>query len=491
MKKTLLLVAMLVMALAFVTACRGDDDETATVTTPGADTPAPPAAGGDDAADPVDVTPADRGGPGIHEPVDFGGRALRVGCWWDNALNGAAMGWDEPDPAVSTNYFFDRLMWDNAQRVHAEFNVVLENVTLDHEGMMPALTSSVMAGDAFADVVMLGGGMVLSALMGDLIMPLNSINLPNSDLLGPGLYTQKLHPFRGEYWSFMCTRPYLGAMLMGVNLDIINAIGAPNPQELYNQGRWTWDAALDIMRTATRDTTGDGVLDQWGIAGQPGDIMFLFVGSNDGPLVTDDLQVALNHPNTMETLEFMEIIFREGLWEYDPVLGIDTGDWGRNFWAFQDGNAAFWPAVTWGLNDGDLPFEFIGVPFPLGPSNTSGNSTLGGWRQSWTIPFSTAWAPEDTLMIVEEFFSWPGDEPGLKPESEAGWPRGIWQTEECVQHALTAGTRMNRCIGMVVPQYNWIFGTFVNNFANNEATPAQAVETVTPAQQELIDNFFR
>jgi len=474
-RKLQMIMAMLVLALVFVAACNRIGDETT------------PAIATDPYGLPQEEAPAQRG----HEPRDLGGITMLVGCWWDNALPSSAMGWDEPDPATSGNYYQDRLIWENAQRVRREFNVEFENATLDHGAMVDVLTSSVMAGSAFADVVMLGGGMILSAIMGDLIMPLDEINLPNSDILGPQLYGLTLVEFRGDRWSFMCTRPYLNAMLMGVNLDIINAIGAPNPADLYTQGRWTWEAALNIMRMATRDTTGDGTIDQFGLAGQPGDIMFLFIGSNDGRLVTDDLQYYLDHSNTVEALEFMETIFREGLWEYDRAHGFDVGDWGRNFWAFHEGNSALFPATTWAMNDGDLPFDFIGVPFPLGPSNTSGNSTIGGWRQSFVIPHSTAWDPVDTLMVIEELFIWPGDEPDLKPDGELGWPRAVWLTEDCVQNQARAGRMMNQCIGMVVPQYNWIFGSFVNHFANQEMTVFQAIEHHRPPQQELLDNFFR
>jgi len=492
MYKALFVIALLVFALGFATACNRDNEDEAEPTQAAVTPPPPVATNGGNGEDVTgeDETPAGRSGPGIHEPVDFGGRTLYVGCWWDNALPSAAMGWDEPDPAESTNYFIDRLIWENAQRVRSEFNVVLDNMTLGYGDMLPTLKSSVMAGAAFADVIMLSGGMQLSAHQGDLIVPIMDINLPNSDILGSQLYGLPLNPFEGVYLAIMCQRPYLNAFSIGVNMDIINSIGAPNPQELYRQGRWTWDAALEIMRMATRDTTGDGVFDQWGIAGQPGDLMFLFVGSNDGPMIDENRQFALDHPNTVEALEFMNIVFAEGLWQYDPVQGIDTGAWERNFFAFMEGNSALWAATTWAMNDGDLPFEFLGVPFPLGPSNTSGNTTVGGFRQAFTFPHSANWASADVLMIIEEFWSWPAGDPELKLESEQ-WPRHIWQTEECVQHIFTTGQRRGFDMGMVVPQYSWIFGTFVMNFINNEATPMQAIESVRASQQELIDNFFR
>ena len=490
-KASVVLVIMLVAVLVFA-ACNRDGGTTAPATPATTDDPAPPpppAAPTDDGeeAAPVVEEPARQG---LHDPIDFGGRTLMVGCWWDNALPFAIMGWEEPDPATAGNYFIDRMIWDNGVRVRETFNINVDQVTLEYGEMLPTLTSSVMAGAPFADIVMLSGGMTLSAYLGDLILPAADVQLANSDILGAQLYGFTLNRFRGKDLSFAPAQPYMNAFVMGVNMDIINAIGAPNPQELYAQGRWTWDAALEIMRMATRDTTGDGMIDQFGIAGQPGDIIGLFVGSNDAPTVSPTDQYYLDHPHVVEALEFTENIFREGLWEYDRAHGFDVGNWSVNFWAFHEGNAALFPAVTWAMNDGDLPFEFIGVPWPLGPSNTSGNSTTGGFRQAWTLPHGSGWDPAHIFTICEEFWSWPGDEPDLMFEGELGWPRSIWMTEDCVQNQVMAGRNRNSCIGHVVPQYLWIWGSFVNHFANQEMTVMQAVEHHRAPQQELLDQFL-
>jgi multiple sugar transport system substrate-binding protein len=490
-KASLVIIVLLVMVLVLAACNRNGNNEVTPDPTPaGQETPPPPPP----APEPADEQEPEPEGPalaGIHPVKDMGGRTITIGCWWENAFNFSGMGWEEPDPATADNYFIARKQWDNAQRVRAEFNVNFAETVLEHDAMLETLTATVMAGDPFADIVMLGGGMILSAVVGDLIIPLDSVNLPNSDILGPQVYGHTVNSFRDERWSFMPNTPFLDAFTIGINMDIINAIGAPNPQELFDRGLWTWDAMLDIMRTATRDTDGDGMFDQWGLAGQPGDIMFYFIGANDGPLVSADLNYYLDHPNTVEALEFMETIFRERLWEYDPVLGMEVGDWGRNFNAFAEGNSAFWPATTWAMRGGDLPFDFLTVPFPLGPSNTSGNTQLFGWRQSWTLTFGSDWDPADLLIIAEEFWSWPGDEPDLMPDEELGWPRGVWRTEQCVQHVFYSGLNMNNDIGMVVPQYNWVFGAFVNYFANQEMTVMQAIETHRGPSQELLDAFFR
>jgi len=497
-KASLFIVVVLVLVLVLA-ACNRDSDNNNVTPTPqpgGTDVaPPPPPA-------PIDVpTGADDAylgvvddGPvraGLHEPKDLGGRTILVGSWWDGTIPFSLYGWDEPDPATSDNYFLHRMMWDNAQRVYSEFNFNLQEVIIDYGYVLETLTASVMAGDAFADIVLLSGSMQLMAITGDLIQSLDDINLPNSDVLGPQIYGRVFTEAFGNRWSFWDNRPESNGQFLGVNLDIINAIGAPNPVDLFNQGRWTWDAMLEIMRMATRDTTGDGTIDQWGIAAQPDNITFNLIAANDGIMVDDNLQYAFDHPNTIAALELTEIIFRESLWQYDPVQGMDTGDWGRNFWAFQEGNAALFVAATWAMNDGDLPFEFAAVPFPLGPNSTSGNVRMAGWDQALTFPHGSSWNAADILMVVEEFWAWAGDEPELMFEDGLGWPRTIFLTEDDVQRVIYVGRHAARDIGMVVPEYSWVLGAFIEYFATQEMTVLPAVESRRGPQQELLDNFFR
>jgi len=471
-RKTSITVLVLMLLMLALAACNRDDE-----TQPG-----------DTQGNGYDGTPSFAG---VHEPRDLGGRTITVGAWWESVIPFAAHNWDEPDPATAGNYYVSRRIFDNSIRVREEFNFVLEEVILDFDSMMPTLTSSIMAGDTFADIALISGGWVLPAIMGDLIIPLGSIDLPGSDLLGPQIYSRVIADALGEDWTFMDSRPTTGGFTVGINMDIINEIGVPNPIDLYNQGLWTWDAMLDIMRTATMDTTGDGMTDRFGISGQPGDLAFYFIGANDGQMVSDDFQYALDHPNTIVALEFLETIFHEGLWEYDMSHGLDVGDWSRNFFAFQNGNSVFFPATTWALSDGHIPFEFAVVPWPLGPGNTSGNTWMGGWDGGFAFPHGSPWDTADLLMVIEEFWAWSGDDFSLMEDYAFGWPRTIFLTEEDIVRQASATFTMASDMGMNVPQYNWIFGTFVNHFALRSMTVQQVVEAYRGPQQEILDNFFR
>jgi len=477
-----ILVLLLMLAMLFVTACNRnneeDPDEAGTTNVNGG------TANGPVVTDPDAPTLG-----GIHQPRDMGGRTL-IGAspWGGSAINAANAFWDEePDPATATNYHTERLIWDNGVRVREEFNVNIESVQV--EEIMAALTISVLAGDALADSILLPGGYILSGIIGDLLVPISSINLPASDVLGSRIYASPGSEFQGQYYSVHYNGINNHIPLIGVNLDLIRAIGAPNPVDLFNAGQWTWDAALDIMRMATRDTTGDGIMNQFGIAGQPADILRHFVAANDGFLVDDNMNYAFDHPHTIEALEFLEIIFREGLWDYDREFGANIADWGRNFFSFQNGDAALFHAILWGI--GEPSFDFAIVPYPIGPSNNRGYTWGGGWGASWVIPHATTnWEPEEVLIILEELFSWPDGEPELIAEGQINHARTIWPTEEDVQRQILASHSGRLCVGGTVPEYYWIFGNFAGHFLEQSMTVLQAIEAYRPTQQELLDNFF-
>ncbi|MCL2356037.1 MAG: extracellular solute-binding protein [Defluviitaleaceae bacterium] len=426
----------------------------------------------------------------IHEPRDFGGRTLRVGAWFAEPI--VEFGWgDEPDRATATNYPIDRMIWDNARRVEQLFNVNFEYVVVGYDDFQPNLVSSVAAGHPFADIVLFSGWMQMES-MGSVIQPWDSANLPNSDILGAQIFGGPTTEIGDNIWAVDIHGPDTHAFGLGVNLDIINADGLPNPVDLFERGEWTWEAMLDIMRRGTRDTTGDTIIDQFGIGGQPGEIVQHLIGANDGVLVDDDLNYGFDHPNTIRALEFAQQIFGERLW-YVSGDGFYSGNWNRNFYApYQSGNAVLFPMVTWAIDNQPPAFNYALVPFPAGPDNTSGNTWLRGIEQAICVPVGTSWDVADILIILEEIFAWPGDEPELLFEAGGiDWMRDTFPTEADVQRAIYAGMTAAHDIGRSVPRYYWVLGDFATAFWDQEMDVLQAIEYHRGPRQEMLDTRFR
>lgn len=487
--KACALVALLLVALLLLLAACGnrDDEDEYVPYVPDAPEQAQEQEPTPDTDD--DVTPEPSPEPvlgrrNVHEIRDFGGRTLITAR---HIPFGAYL--DEPDPATSYNYALDRMVWDNARGLEQDFNFVTERAYFADYDLTPILTASVMAGDPMAHMFSMSAGMWFPSAMNGLIHAIDTIDLPGSDILGPQIFGEMRGYALGHYWLTGTTEPNHDGHTLGINQDIIRAIGAPNPIDLYNNGQWTWEAMLDIMRLATRDTTGDGVLDQWGLAGQPGDIVVnLIVGSNDGVLVDDNFQYALDHPNTLEALEFADTIFREGLWQFCQETG-PHGGWPVNFWAHMEGRSAFFVSHTWNLGGGDMPFEFNVVPFPTGPSNTSGNTWLGNDRWGPAFAVASPWEPAELLIIVDELFNWT-DDLELMHAQGYSFSRNVFHSEDDVQRQVSVARTMNRDVGMIVPEFAWVFGTFVYHMIDQDMTIMQMIETYRPQQQEMLDFFI-
>jgi len=427
----------------------------------------------------------------IHAPQNFGGREIRIAGWWAYLLPGTVDD-EEPDPATTLDYHVSRLRWDNARRIEQEFNISYHEVVVPWDDLLPQLTSSVMAGAPIADMYLLPGQGILSAYVGELIMPWTAVDLPGSDLLGPQTWIAPTVIHEGDIWAAIQNSGESNANVLGVNLDIINAAGAPNPVDLFNQGNWNWDTMLDVMRITTRDTIGSGLPDQFGISGEWSTIITSLIGANSGNTVTEDIGYGWTQPRVLEVLDFVEIIARERLWYYDRHGDTELFNWSHNYNSFMNGNSALFMVSTWQLpaTANDMPFNFAIVPYPAGPSNDDGSTYLTPWRQGWTLPMGIV-DPHQVLVVFEELFTWPGmDDPGFLRDENAGWVRGRLMTEEDVQRKMTAGDLARTDIGLTVPEYNWVIGAFIDAIWNQTGTVAQVAEEQRPVSEERLERFF-
>jgi len=82
----------------------------------------------------------------------------------------------------------------------------------------------------------------------------------------------------------------------------------------------TWDELTDILKAVTRDTNGDGEIDQWGYNPNPrGDRQFYdFVVQNGGRVANDDwTESRIDSPEVAETLKWLRDMVYE--WKVCPV----------------------------------------------------------------------------------------------------------------------------------------------------------------------------
>lgn len=482
--KKLTMLLVLAMLLALIASCARDEVEETTTPTPPADEVTTPAAQ-EPAVEP-ELEPEED--PPLFEPRDIG-RTIRVACWWQYMRE---TGEGTPDPATATNYFLDRLRYDNQTMLEETFNVTFTNLVTPQPYIMTNLTASVMAGDPFAEWVMIPRDGMIAAITGDLVQNIGDFAPPTSDLMTNQMFVEQRVRLFGNLYGFGRADLRIHGVGLGVNLDLIDATGAPNPVDLFNNGQWTWDAMREVMAIGTQDTTGDGTTDQFGISGYMGHIIRGLIASNNGVIVDEDtLQFAMEDPRTLEALEFLSDIFDNGWWAYDLHGANIMGDWGRNTYFYLEGRSLLFPIQSWMMDEQPADFEFTIVPFPTGP-NASHYTTIDGFYQAIMIPEGIP-NPEDILMLYEELHSWARHEPAIQREGVYGHMRRVWQTEECVQrvlHVVSARDNEKFDLGFAVPQLTWVFGTFAHYMFHGTQTPMQIIETQRPYRQEMIDEAF-
>jgi hypothetical protein len=399
-----------------------------------------------------------------------------------------------PNPDVSANFEQDLLGWENAQRVYQEFNCFVTNSVV--ENVMEVMTASVMAGSPAGDLAMLPGADAINAIISNLIIPYNDFVPATHDLFNNQERVRSTAEMLGNIWTVdQRSRPSSG-MFLGVNLDIITSIGAPNPAELYDRGEWTMDVFMDILRLATRDTTGDGYIDQYGISGQPNEILWGLIASNGGIMVTEDFQYGFDHPGSMNALIYAnQILGIDKTWNYDPLSGVGFFDWNRHTYAFMEGRTCFFMGYIWLLPDGaDAPFDYTAVPFPIGPGNTDGKTFFRSFDWGLAVPRGVQ-NPEEVFNVWFEYINWYGDDFAMKDEADLAWPYSKFLRErdaERIMDALSTQGRMD--VGDLVfvdgTGYTWITGAFAQAFFEGWGTPAQVVEEHRQHHQEMLETVF-
>lgn len=123
--------------------------------------------------------------------------------------------------------------------------------------------------------------------------------LAASDLIAAkDFYPQALDAFTWEGQQ-MCLPINISSLVTYYNKALFDAAGLAYPAD-----DWTWENLLTTAQALTKDTDGDGVVDQFGLGTSAQIIRVLpFIWQNDGDFLDGD-QLALNTPQALEALQF-------------------------------------------------------------------------------------------------------------------------------------------------------------------------------------------
>lgn len=164
---------------------------------------------------------------------------------------------------------------------------------------------------------------------------------------------------RGHMFGLTSTfTPYV----MYFNRDLLRSAGLDAPRE-----GWTWDDLLDACRKTTRDTDGDGRVDQWGISlTQWLQAVTPWIWQNGGELLDENnSRSRIAEPQAVEALEFVRRLLHE-----EHVASFDASFESQlSQGLFQAGKCAFYgPVGYWETYrfKNIAEFEWDVAPLPRG-----------------------------------------------------------------------------------------------------------------------------
>jgi multiple sugar transport system substrate-binding protein len=413
------------------------------------------------------------------EAIDMGGRTIRVAAWWPVVPNSFD---EEPDPAEDTPEEIAK--YENLKRVEEKYNVVIEYINVPWGELLTQLTTSVMAGAPYADIVFLPPNFAIPAVINDLVLPISEFSNPDADVNTDQVAVQSAgYMIDGEYM----VRPVgtiVNSSFLCYNKELMEGLGLKDPQELYleDPDAWNWDTFLEYAKTGTQDTDGDGNVDQYGLSGWVNLYVNNFVASNGGAIYQDyENEQGIDSPETMEALEFINQIHN-----VDQVVNdsADLYDWAANTWAYTEGNNLFFSSYAWYFTENKPTFDYGIVPFPKGPSN-DGDVTFAISYDGFMIP-SGVDQPNEVYQVLEELLWFFGEDPYLRDDSVEEWLQAVWLTQEDIDLYFEINDNQGPIeLQEYIPNYP--FGNVVGGIINEQKTVAQLVEENKQIAQDAID----
>ena len=343
--------------------------------------------------------------------VDFGGRTVKI---WASY---------QVDPRLSEsaknnkNYEEVCQAWDDIER---DFNCKIEILTQeDFDYFRNGFLNAYSSGEVIADIIT--GDMTYSYptwIINDMLYPLDEI-LDCYDKNGDSPWDKKVSEvftYNGQCYAVKQKNNTLPKYVMFFNQNLFEKQESLKKYDLFGLVRneeWTWDKFLEIAKTATIDSNGDGNADIMGVVshGQPGSFLInglavsngnYFVKNENGKVTFD-----LDSDSGLAALEFAYKM----AWD-EKCLGV-TGvfnSWTGGEDEFKAGRAAFFAGDRgdMGLKN-DMEDKIGMLPFPMGPN--SGGKYIGDYPVTdfWGIVNGCS-QPESCAKLMTALVSIGNDE---------------------------------------------------------------------------------
>ncbi|MHA7965126.1 ABC transporter substrate-binding protein [Paenibacillus sp. CAU 1782] len=446
MRKLKVLTLVMFVMVLIVSACSGGGaSEPTAKPSESADTPAT-----------VEPTPTEEEA----KTIDLGGRTIRIAAWWDEKPKGETAG--------------EKARLEKMAQLEEDYNFKFEFINVPFEEYMDKFTTTVLAGEPFADIAIMEYKRAIVPVKAGQVLPISEFTTAANDINNEQKLVMKLPSLGGGEYAF--NSPGVSIVGLHYNRDLFKRLGLPDLQELYNNGEWTWEKFLDIAKQATRDTDNDGKNDAFGFSGWPADMARHFGAANGITFVDDSTMLDMStDPKMIETLELVNRVIN-----VENVNKVKTGnkmDW-NEINTFKDGDVAM--AIQYDWNIGDLTFEVGVVPIPKGPSGDGQHTYASTALNGWFIPKGVE-DPQIVYQIFEEMRDVPPTEEYLGQD----WLESRYKTEADIAMALEHVNGTGKIsVEEGIPDYPF-FAIMDDIIVNNQSVTATVEKYKAEAQAAL------
>jgi len=188
--------------------------------------------------------------------TDLKGRTIVVGLWgYDGILS------DDPQAKPEDAYRYLRLKEaEKKYNFKTEFNAGTDSTKYSEE-----IYTKTMAGVKFADIIKTQALFSIPIhVSNNIIVPLDDYIDYESPLIKANSYMYYGSYWKGKHYGITELFEIMGPGVM-FNKDLLSREGQPDILDLVETKQWNWNSFLEIAMNCTKDTDGDGLVDQYGV----------------------------------------------------------------------------------------------------------------------------------------------------------------------------------------------------------------------------------
>jgi ABC-type glycerol-3-phosphate transport system substrate-binding protein len=406
------------------------------------------------------------------EVIDLQGQTIKIGAWWD------------ADPrlvAEADRDVYDLKAIEVIEAAEKKYNAKIEYVKVDYGQFVEQFSTTSLAGEPFADIVRLELFWMFPKMVKDGFVASLEDYIDISDQKMPKWMLEG-GKFEGVQYGLVDSSP--SGFGIWYNKTLLQKLGLEDPYQLQKNGQWTWDKFVELAKSGTQDTNGDGQIDIYGIGANHRELFHQYVYSNNAAVdVAEDgsFKFALDSPNAMEASQaFYDL--------YNTHKAADaTGDEHPKFKA---GKSVMTTGFTWMNGDfkGNMTDELGFVFFPKGPKAS---------EYTTSTPFGNMWAvaklsknAEVAAKILDEITLWrplyPEIEALINESMEANYP-----SPEIIDTVKQMGQAVKYISYYAYPGSEDIVQSAVDNMKDGKETPATAIEKIKPQFESAMQQILK